>query len=240
MKRSFLISNLAVLVCALFFATAGWGQTGASTIRGTVKDPSNALVSGATVTLRNLETGAVRSTVTTSGSFSFELVSVGDYEVIVEAKGFRKLVIRPVRALVANVTDVPATLEVGEISSTVTVEAVAATVEVNTQDATLGNNFSSAQLTQLPIEGRGILPLLTLQAQVTPAGYVAGGRSDQSNVTLDGVDINDAQTSDVSAPVLRLNSEAIEEFRVVTVNANADEGRSSAAQINLVTKSGTN
>ncbi len=240
MKRSFIIGSFAVLVCTLLFAVSSWGQTGASTIRGTVKDPSGALVSGATVTLTNLETNAVRTVATTSGTFSFEFLPVGDYEVRVEAKGFRKLVVRPVQALVSNVTDVPAQLEIGEISSTVTVEAVAANVQVNTSDATLGNNFSSAQLTQLPIEGRGILPLLTLQAQVTPDGYVAGGRSDQSNVTLDGVDINDSETSDVSKPVLRLNSEAIEEFRVVTVNANADEGRSSAAQINLVTKSGTN
>ena len=241
MKRSFIFGNFTVLVCALLFAATGSGQTGASTVRGTVKDPSNALVSGATVTLTNLETNAVRTMLTTtSGTFSFEFLPVGDYEVKVEAKGFRKLVVRPVQALVANVTDVPVALEIGEISSTVTVEAVAATVQINTEDATLGNNFSSAQLTQLPIEGRGVLPLLTLQAQVTPDGYVAGGRSDQSNVTLDGVDINDAETSDVSKPVLRLNSEAIEEFRVVTVNANADEGRSSAAQINLVTKSGTN
>jgi Carboxypeptidase regulatory-like domain len=241
MKRSLIIGILAVLVCALFFAGPGWGQTGASTIRGTVKDPSDALVSDATVTLTNIETNAVRTTRTsTAGTFSFEILPVGDYELKIEAKGFRKLVMRPVQALVANVTDVPATLELGEMSATVTVEAVAANVQVNTSDATLGNNFNSMQLTQLPIEGRGILPLLTLQAQVTPDGYVAGGRSDQSNVTLDGVDINDAQTSDVTKPVLRLNSEAIEEFRVVTVNANADEGRSSAAQINLVTKSGTN
>jgi len=241
MKRLFIIGSFAVLVCALLFVASGWGQTGASTIRGTVKDPSGALVSGATVTLTNLETNAARTVVTTtSGTFSFEFLPVGDYEVRVEAKGFRKLLVRPVQALVSNVTDVPVALEVGEVSSTVTVEATEAAVQVNTADATLGNNFSSAQLTQLPIEGRGVLPLLTLQAQVTPDGYVAGGRSDQSNVTLDGVDINDAQTSDVGAPVLRLNSEAIEEFRVVTVNANADEGRSSAAQINLVTKSGTN
>jgi len=182
MKRLFIIGSFAVLVCALLFAASGWGQTGASTIRGTVKDPSGALVSSATVTLTNLETNAVRTAVTTtSGSFSFEFLPVGDYEVRVEAKGFRKLVVRPVQALVSNVTDVPAQLEIGEISSTVTVEAVAANVQVNTSDATLGNNFSR-----------------------------------------------------------RLNSEAIEEFRVVTVNANADEGRSSAAQINLVTKSGTN
>jgi hypothetical protein len=235
------LGNFAVLVGLLIFAAAVWGQTGASSIRGTVKDQSDALVADATVTLTNLQTNAVRTTVTTtSGTFSFEIVAVGDYEVTVEAKGFRKLVIRPVRAQVANVTDVPATLEIGQLSSMVTVEAVATALQVNTEDATLGNNFSSVQLTQLPIEGRGVLPLLTLQAQVTPDGYVAGGRSDQSNVTLDGIDINDAETSDIRTPVLRLNSEALEEFRVVTVNANSDEGRSSAAQVNLVTKSGTN
>jgi len=225
----------------LLFALPAWSQTGTSTVRGIVKDPSGASVSGATVTLTSLETNAVRMMrTTTSGTFSFEFLPVGDYDVTMEAAGFRKLVVHPVRALVANVTDVPVTLEIGEVSATVTVEAAEAAVQVNTTDATLGNNFSSAQLTQLPIEGRGVLPLLTLQAQVTPDGYVAGGRSDQSNVTLDGVDINDAQTSDIKSPVLRLNSEAIEEFRVVTVNANSDEGRSSAAQINLVTKSGTN
>ncbi len=241
MKRSILMAGFGVLICALFFATEGWGQTGASTIRGSVKDPSEALVSGATVTLISLETNAKRTAVTTtSGAFSFELIPVGDYEIIVEAKGFQKLVLRPVRALVSNVTDVAAKLEIGQLSSTVVVEAAEAAVQVNTQDATLGNNFVSEQITQLPMESRNVLALLTLQAQVTPDGTVAGGRSDQSNVTLDGVDINDAETSDVSKPVLRLNAEAIEEFRVVTVGANADEGRSSAAQINLVTKSGSN
>jgi Carboxypeptidase regulatory-like domain len=236
-----LFSLHCVLLMGLLFAVPIWSQTGSSTVRGTVKDPSGGLVSGATVTLTSLETNAERSMRTTSsGTFAFEFLPVGDYEVRVEALGFRKLVVRPVRAAVDNVTDVPAGLEIGEVSSTVIVEAAEAAVQVNTSDATLGNNFTSVQLTQLPIEGRGVLPLLTLQAQVTPDGYVAGGRSDQSNVTLDGVDINDAESSDINRPVLRLNAEAIEEFRVVTVGANADEGRSSAAQINLVTKSGTN
>src|SRR5207247_1496725 len=75
---------------------------------------------------------------------------------------------------------------------------------------------------------------------VTKDGYVAGARSDQSNITLDGVDINEAQTNALESPVLRLNSEAIEEFRVATLNPNANQGRSSAAQVNLVTKSGSN
>lgn len=236
-----LLAVLNLLVVLLVCSSPMAAQSGSSSIVGTVKDQSGAVVAGAAVTLLNVETNATRTAESSSsGAFSFEIVPVGEYEVTVEATGFRKFVIRPVRAQVSNVTDVPVILELGQMSSTVLVESADAAVQVNTEDSTLGSNFTSTQITQLPIEGRGILPLLTLQAQVTPSGYVAGGRSDQSNVTLDGVDINDAETSSISAPVLRLNTEAIEEFRVVTVGANADEGRSSAAQINLVTKSGTN
>ena len=81
---------------------------------------------------------------------------------------------------------------------------------------------------------------MTLQPGVTRAGNVTGARSDQSNITLDGVDINEAQTNDINNPVLRLNVEAVEEFRVVTSNPNATQGRSAGAQISLVTRSGTN
>ncbi|MCA1642017.1 MAG: hypothetical protein LC785_08725, partial [Acidobacteria bacterium] len=99
---------------------------------------------------------------------------------------------------------------------------------------------SAQQILQLPLEARNPVSLLTLQPGVTREGNVTGARSDQSNITLDGVDINEAQTNSIFAPVLRLNSEAIDEFRVVTTNANATEGRSSGAQIQLITKSGTN
>src|SRR5204862_6352529 len=104
------------------------------------------------------------------------------------------------------------------------------------------------------------LALLTLQAAVTKEGYVAGARTAQSNVTLDGVDINDAQTNAFTGitgpdsvpnggtqltpgqnhPVIRLKAEAIEHFWVTTIGANAVQGRSSGAQIALVTKSGSN
>src|SRR2546430_15334058 len=113
-------------------------------------------------------------------------------------------------------------------------------VLVNHDDASLGNNFVNQQITQLPLEARNVLSLVTLQPGVTPSGYVTGARSDQSNITLDGVDINESQTNDVGSPVLRLNSEAIEEFRVTTANPNANQGRSSGAQISLITKSGSN
>src|SRR5215472_4654856 len=263
MKRSTIKWSLPVLVIILFASsTAVWGQFGASTIRGTITDQSGAVVSGATVTITNLQTNLSRSQTTGStGSYSFELIPPGEYKVEIEAKGFRKNVVPRVQALVGNVTEVSQKLQVGEISTTVEVVAASSAVQVNTQDATLGNNIVHSQIIDLPLEARNVLDLLTLQPGVTRDGYVAGARSDQSNVTLDGVDINDAQSnqllltgsaqniqnpqnpvsvSGLGWSVLRLNAEAVEEFRVNTVNANADAGRSSAAQINLVTKSGTN
>jgi hypothetical protein len=239
-------------------STFVWGQFGASTIRGTVTDSSGAVVAGATVTITNLQTNLSRSQATnSSGSYSFELIPTGEYKVEIEAKGFRKSIVPRIHAPVGSVTDVSQKLQVGEVSTTVEVQAGSGAVQVNTEDATLGNNIDHAQILELPLEARNVLDLLTLQPGVTRDGSVAGARSDQSNVTLDGVDINDAQSNQIaltSSPnspnpvsvsgiggsVLRLNAEAIEEFRVNTVNANANEGRSSAAQINLVTKSGTN
>ncbi len=249
----------ALLIILFVSSTCVWGQFGASTIRGTITDPSGAVVAGATVTITNLQTNLSRSQTTSStGTYSFELIPPGEYKVQIEAKGFRKGVVPRVQALVGSVTELPQTLQVGDVSTTVEVVARSGAVQVNTQDATLGNNIVHSQIIDLPLEARNVLNLLTLQPGVTPDGYVAGARSDQSNVTLDGVDINDAQNnqlaftpsaqttpnavtaSGIGGTVLRLNAEAVEEFRVNTVNANANEGRSSAAQINLVTKSGTN
>jgi hypothetical protein len=189
----------------------------------------------------NPATNSSRATTTTeSGSYAFELLPSGDYRLEVEAKGFKKAVITDVHALVSKPTAVEVQLEIGNVSESVTVASGAGEVLINRDDASLGNNFINQQIAQLPLEARNPLALLTLQAAVTREGYVAGARSDQSNITLDGVDINEAQTSAVGTPVLRLNAEAIEEFRVTTVSANANQGRSSGAQVSLVTKSGTN
>ena len=236
------LAGFVLVLIALFIAQCvALAQGGSTTIRGTVTDSQGASVAHAAITITNGETNFSRSTESSStGSYGFELVPVGDYEITVLATGFRKAEFHHVHALVDNALTLDVKLDVGSVTETVQVEASSSAVQINTQDATLGNNFVSQQITQLPMESRNVLSLLTLQPQVTRTGYVAGGRSDQSNVTLDGVDINDAETSDVGKPVLRLQAEAIEEFRVVTVGANADEGRSSAAQINLVTKSGSN
>src|ERR1051325_4204528 len=247
MKRKTLSSSLNMLISSILFVAVlllpslAFGQGGTSTLRGTVTDPQGNVVAGANVTLINPSTNATRTTVTTdNGIFSFEQVSVGDYRIEVEAKGFKKGVLTDVHALVSKVTPVDVKLEVGNVSETVTISSGAGEVLVNRDDGTLGNNFVNQQIPQLPLEAKNVLSLLTLQPGVTPDGYVNGARRDQSNVVLDGIDINESQTNDVGAPVLRLNSDAIEEFRVTTSNANADQGRSSGAQISLITKSGSN
>jgi hypothetical protein len=216
-------------------------QQGTSTLRGTITDQQGATIPGATVTLVN-EGMNFRRTQQASevGAFAFTAVPPGEYDLEVSAQGFKKKIVHNIRALVGAAVDATTSLELGELAQTVSVEATATTVRVNTQDATLGNNFVDKQIAELPMEARNVGSLLTLQAGVTRDGYVAGARSDQSNVTLDGVDVNDAETNDLFSTVLRVNAESLEEFRVNTVNANADQGRSSAAQVNLVTKSGTN
>ncbi|MGH9967173.1 MAG: TonB-dependent receptor [Pyrinomonadaceae bacterium] len=253
---SILGALLLVVACSITAVT----QQGTSTVRGTVKDPQGNVVSGATVTLTNSGNNVSRTATTTdSGGFVFEFVAVGDYKVEVEAQGFKKAVITDVHALVSKPTPVEVTLELGSVSETVTVASGSAELLVNRDDATLGNNFVSKQITDLPLEARNVVALLSLQPGSTRDGFIAGARADQSNVTLDGVDINEAETNQISNPnadpadstnalnlvperstVLRLNAEAVEEFRVTTANPNANQGRSGGAQVALVTKSGSN
>jgi len=261
MKRSFLIASLGVVVCALFFAASLWSQTGTSAIGGTVTDQQGKGIPGAKVSITNVATNVKRSVVTTNiGAYVFELITPGDYRLEVEAKGFNKAIVDNLRAQIGKQTENNVQLTVGAVSQVVEVSASAHDVVINTQDASLGNVFDSNQITQLPLEGRNVSDLLSLQPGATQEGYVTGSRADQSNITLDGVDINNAQTGNATiatgsnglvigsltsnslttGPVLRLNSEAIEEFRVTTANGNANEGRSAGAQVNLVTKSGSN
>ena len=230
-----------LLVSLTALGVSAWAQSGTSSIRGSVADQQGGLISNATVTLSNQSTNFSRSQKTgPAGTFSFDLIPPGHYKLVLEAKGFKKTSVQ-VEALVSNITDLATVkLQVGASDESVTVTADSASVQVNTQDSSLGSNFVSEQITQLPMESRNVVSLLTLQAGVTKDGYVAGARSDQSNITLDGVNINDAQTNSVKGPVLRLNSEAVEEFRVNTMTSSAAAGRSSGAQIGLVTKGGTN
>jgi hypothetical protein len=236
-----MLSLGAFVVLMLFCGSAlGQGQ-GSSSIRGTIKDPQGAVVPGATVTLTNPETSFTRTTTSKdSGQFAFETIQPGVYRVDVEAKGFKKAVLNQVSANVSKPTDLEVAMEIGDVNETISVTVGAGEALLNTQDASQGNNFISQQITQLPLNARNVATLLSLQPAVTPGGFVAGGRSDQANLTLDGVDVNEQQTGAAFTPVLRVSPDTVEEFRVTTLNPNASQGRSSGAQVELVTKQGNN
>jgi len=258
--RKYVLSLLWMLVATLAAHHVS-AQTGTSSVAGTVTDAQGNVVAGASVTLTNPSKNFSRTQTTNeSGSYSFSSIPPDTYAVEVAASGFKKSIVNDVQALVAKPSEANVRLEVGNVSEAVTVSSGGNESLINTQDGSLGNNFVTRQITQLPLEARDVNSLLTLQAGTTREGYVTGARSDQGNVTLDGVDINEAQTNQIgtakggagadaiggfseqpdAGTVLRLNGEAIEEFRVTTSNPNAALGRSSGAQISLITKSGSN
>jgi hypothetical protein len=232
---------------------SAWGQTGTTGIYGRVTDPQGAAIPGAQVTVTNDGTGTSRTDATDKeGNYRFPSLSPGSYSVKVQAKGFRVVKNEGVKLLVdtQNKFDVP--MQVGSSSEVVEVRDIAEAV--NTTDASVGNAFGENAIKTLPLEGRNVVALLSLQpgAVYLPVttnretypdsrdGSVSGGRADQTNVTLDGVDVNDNQQGFAYNSVLRNTADSVQEFRVTTSNYGADQGRSSAAQVSLVTKSGTN
>ena len=143
-------------------------------------------------------------------------------------------------------------LQVEGVKTSVEVEGEAPLI--NRTDASLGNVLENSQISELPIADRNVAYLLSLQPGVaylggaaeqnqatdTRSGAVNGVRSDQSNVTLDGIGVNDQNNGYAFTSVLNAPPDSVEEFRVTTANSNADSGYSSGGQVSLVTKSGTN
>lgn len=239
-KSKLILAMFAVVLSAVFAGSA-YSQTGSSSVSGTVTDQQGAVVAGATVKLINDERAYSRTAVTSgNGSYAFSSVPPDTYRIEVEATGFKKTIQSNVVAPVDRVSTVNVVLELGAVTEVVNVAGGGLESIVNTQDASLGNNFVSKQIQELPLQGRNVADLLSLQPGVTQGGEVTGARSDQANITLDGVDVNDQQNGTAFTPVLRVTPDSVDEFRVTTSNADSARGRSSGAQISLSTKGGTN
>ncbi len=242
----FTVTLGVLLTVMLGTSSQAWAQAGTSTLTGTVKDSQGGVMPGVTVTATQPATGSSRNTVSgEQGVYRFPGLAPGLYNVKFELQGFKTYVRDQIALQVDTTTQVDALMSVGELTQTVTVTE--ATPIINVSDASLGNVMTQLQIQQLPLEARNPVSLLSLQtgAVYLPtgdqrSGAVSGARSDQSNVTLDGIDVNDAQWSYAYTTVLRVTPESLQEFRVSTSNYTADMGRSSAAQVSLVTKSGTN
>lgn len=244
-------TSVALLFCSLLFPILLRSQTGLTSLRGTVTDASGAVLTGAAVSLDNPATGFHAAyTSDQNGAYDFPQIPPGKYTITVTKAGFGKQA-KSAELLVSQPATINFALSVQAISETIEVSDIAQTV--NTTDATIGNAVSNSTIEALPMEGRNVPDLLSLQpgvvylnARVTNpdqdsrSGAVSGARSDQSNVTLDGVDDNDQRQGYAFTGVLRSTLDSVEEFRVTTTDANADSGRSSGAQVTLVTKSGTN
>ncbi len=253
MKRFSLKHNFLIFLVALLLATTpAWSQVGTTSIRGVVTDKTGAVIAAAKVSLNNVGQALTRETSTSStGEYEFLALPPGSYTLTVQMTGFRKFENKNVQLLVNSPTTVNVTLEVGATNQTVEVSAQAVTL--NTTDASLGIAFNEHQVKELPMDGRNVPDLLSLQAGVvytgnradintdvdTRSGSVNGARSDQSNITLDGVDVNTSGGYAFTA-ALPVTLDSVQEFRVTTTNYNADQGASSGGQVSLVTKSGSN
>jgi Carboxypeptidase regulatory-like domain len=242
---------LFIAVC-LFVTASDYAQVGTTSLRGTVTDKTGASVAETKVTLDNLGQAFHRETHTSAtGEYEFRALPPGMYALTIEKAGFRKFEHKNLQLLVNSPATENVTLEIGATSQTIEVSAQAATL--NTTDASLGIAFNENQVKELPLEGRNVPDLLSLQAGVlytgnradinvdvdTRNGAVNGARSDQSNVTLDGIPVNDSGGHAFTS-ILPVTPDSVQEFRVTTTNYNADQGSSSGAQVALVTKSGTN
>lgn len=237
------------LVSFLFLPTTAAAQGGTSGLVGTVADQQAAAIPGAMVILTSAATGAVRETVTgPAGGYQFLSLPPGMYTLRVELEGFRTVLAEGLQLTVDTTQRLDVKMEIGGITETV--QVTAETTVVNTTDSSLGNVIAGTQIRELPLEGRNVVGLLSLQPGVVyvpptgvtdaRSGSVSGSRADQSNVTLDGIDVNDNQFQDAFTSVLRVTLDSVQEFRVTTSNYGADQGRSSGAQVSLVTRGGTN
>ena len=245
--------KLATFLAFITLAATAWGQTASTSLSGTVADPRGAVIANAKVTLANPETGFSRDVKTNAqGVYQFLQVPPASYSLTIAVSGFATTKQTNVELMV----NTPATLDVAmQLASMQTILEVVSTAPlVNTQEASLGHAFNGDQISYLPFEGREATSILSLQPGVTftgnssnisaasdsRSGSVNGARSDQTNVTLDGIDDNDQTQGLAFTGALRPTLDSLQEFRVTTSNATADAGRSSGGQVALVTKSGTN
>ena len=237
--------SMAFLLLSLF-GVAAFPQAVNTRVNGTVKDAQGAIVAGATVTLVDNATGTSQTATTNdTGFFAFNDVRQGRYTLNVEASGFKKTTVADVEVNVDQAATVNVSLEVGQVSEVVNVSASDAQTIVNTENAEIKNTVQERQINDLPLNGRNPLSLAGLQAGVNSSGSgtrtasINGLRGTFSNLTWDGININDnfVRTDSlfgVSAPSVV----SVSEFTITTQNSGPGDGLG-VAQIKLATPRGT-
>jgi len=261
--RELLVLSLlvgAALLADLVGVQQAIGQTAATgTVSGVVSDASGAVMPGAKVVLLDLATGLARTQETSStGQYIFVDVSPGNDTVTVTMKRFVPAEVR-LSVEVAKSYNINVTLKVGAPTEPVQVTAGAG-AELQTLGATVGNVVQGEQMVRLPNINRSAMVYYDLQPLVAPTyptggtnqvnsqAAVAGSRSDQTTLTVDGIDATDniigasvkPDPSNVVDSPVPLTSDSVQEFGVATTNSNASYGRGEGGQFTFVTKPGTN
>jgi len=252
-------NSVLLLLLILFSVQLLSAQTaGTGALTGTIKDPSGAVVPNAMVTLTSLDTGASRTTTTgADGGYKFDLLQPGNYRVRIEAAGFKPVEIPSVTLNVTETEVLDRNLEVGAQSQTVTVEGEV--VAIQTTSSALGTVATARTVTELPLNTRNYTNLLAMSTGVsanvsnaTTIGKgatnmaVNGGTTGQNTYMMDGVTVNNATAlggvteGTVPGTFAMPNPDAIAEFKIQTSSYDAGYGRNPGANVNVVTKSGTN
>ena len=240
---------MLVRCLALFLAVIGaiTAQTITGTITGSVRDPGGLAVAGAEIKLVQQGTGAERASVTGErGSFTIGSLPPGTYDLAVSVAGFKRYEMKSVVLSASEVLAVPEiVLEIGALAEQITVEARAATVQTATAEraGVIGAN----QVENLQVRNRTALGLVQLLPGVVDIGgsegpdrnwliHVQGNRRNTNNVSMDGLTVNASNNFNA---VVTVGMDAIEEVKILVSNHQAEYGRMSGANINIVTKSGT-
>ncbi len=244
-----IVRSSFLLIALLLMSPLASAQITTGSLQGVVQDQNKAAVAGATVKVTNTATGISRETTTNDEGFYrvTNLVPGSQYSIEVSSQGFSSATVNNVVVRLASENSADVQLTVGEVGGGTVVVTDEQPLIQNTQSQ-LSQSYSQQQLTQLPFNGGSIdnLALLT-PGVVTPGdtdfangtGISANGnRGRSNNFQIDGQDNND---NSVTGPSLTLtNTEAIGEFQVITNSFSAEFGRNSGAQINTITKPGTN
>jgi hypothetical protein len=255
-------NSIAALLClsvALTGATSAWGQTSTvGTVVGIVTDESNAAVPGAEVKLTDVSTNISQTTISNpEGRYAFSSVTPGTYNVSFTKQGFATYRVNAQVVEIGRTLTLNAVLKVGSTATEVQVTAEAG-AELQTMNATVGNTINQTALVVLPNLGRDATTLAVLQPGTMPTGNAAGATADLNTYQLDGANITDDMGGNVTTYQTNFNgmggtqqggtpsgviptpSESIEEFKVSVSNQTSDFNNSSGAQIQMVTKRGTN
>ncbi len=244
--------RLCVVGLLGLLAVPAYAQKFTASIRGTVTDQTGAIVAGARVTVKSDDTGLTRTTSSNSaGLYSFSELPVGNYTVSVDLTGFKAAVVKAIHLGVADVREVNATLTTGGVEEQVTVEAAA--VQVKTVGGDVSGIVTGEQVRELPLNGRNFLQLALLMPGVSAPDFLnvkdkgllggsdlsVSGSAVTSNLwTVDGANNNDVGSN--RTILVYPSVDAIEEFKILRNSYGAEYGQSAGAQINIVTRGGTN